>query len=212
MDVYDLAVNPNGKLRIVGTATKGDFTGGKSGFGLTGQHIQKGLPGNLINTVWVQYAQGSAGLNSNFGNATADSDNKSIRLIDSIEWQSGRLGGQAQVMFQNDRVAGGADTKSATIGGRVSYGVTRNFKLLSELAYSQIKPDGSPTANLTKFTFAPTISSGPDFWNRPELRLYVTTAKWNDAANARNGAGGLTGIGDGKKSGTSFGLQAEVWW
>ena len=35
---------------------------------------------------------------------------------------------------------------------------------------------------------------GPGFWNRPELRLYVTHAKWNDAANAAAGAGGVTGI------------------
>ena len=211
VDVYDIAVNPNGKLRIIGTATKGDFTGGKSGYGLTGQHIQKGLPAGLINTFWLQYAQGSASLNSNFGSPTADSDTKSVRVIDSVEWQSGPLGGQAQAMFQNDRVAG-ADTKSATVGGRVSYGVTRNFKLVSELGFSQIKPDGSPTAHLTKFTFAPTISSGPDFWNRPELRLYVTTAKWNGAANTFSGSSGLTGIGDGKTSGTSFGAQVEVWW
>jgi len=39
----------------------------------------------------------------------------------------------------------------------------------------------------------------------------VTTAKWNDAANAASGLGGLTGLGNGKTSGTSFGAQAEIW-
>ncbi|WP_407924098.1 hypothetical protein [Piscinibacter terrae] len=39
----------------------------------------------------------------------------------------------------------------------------------------------------------------------------MTSAKWNDAANAAAGAGGLTGNGDGKTSGTSYGAQVEIW-
>ena len=115
-------------------------------------------------------------------------------------------------MFQNDRTEAGLKTDSFTVGGRASYALTRNFKLLAEVGHSEKKPEGGQTQKLTKFTFAPTLSTGPDFWNRPELRLYVTKAKWNDAANAAAGAGGVTGIGDGKTSGTSFGAQVEVWW
>jgi maltoporin len=73
------------------------------------------------------------------------------------------------------------------------------------------KPDGQETQKLAKFTFAPTLSTGPGFWNRPELRLYVTTAKWNSAANAAAGLAGLTGLSDGKTKGTSYGAQAEIW-
>ncbi len=211
-DFYDIGVNPNGKLRLLATLTKGDFTGGESGLGLTAQHIQSGLPGGLENTFWLQYAQGSAGLNANFGNLAAPSGNKSVRVIDSITWQSGAFGGQGQVVFQNDRTEAGLKTDSYTVGGRASYALTRNFKLLAEVGHSEKKPEGGQTQKLTKFTFAPTLSTGPDFWNRPELRLYVTKAKWNDAANAAAGANGVTGIGDGKTSGTSFGAQVEVWW
>jgi maltoporin len=82
----------------------------------------------------------------------------------------------------------------------------------------QKKPDGSGTQKLTKFTFAPTLSAGPGFWNRPELRLYVTTAKWNAAANDATDINpvtlqpvGLTGLNNGKTKGTSFGAQAEIW-
>ena len=66
---------------------------------------------------------------------------------------------------------------------------------------------------MTKFTIAPTLATGPDFWNRPELRLYATHAKWNTAANAAAGPNGLTGVpaNAGKTSGTSYGLQVE-WW
>ncbi|HEY0817966.1 MAG TPA: carbohydrate porin, partial [Rhizobacter sp.] len=110
-----------------------------------------------------------------------------------------------------DKAEGGAKTNSATVGGRVSYALTKNFKLLAELGHMQKKPAGGETQKLTKFTFAPAIATGPEFFKRPELRLYVTTAKWNAAANAAAGPDGLTGLGNGKTSGTSFGLQAEIW-
>ena len=73
------------------------------------------------------------------------------------------------------------------------------------------RPDGPARNGLTKLTFAPTWSTGPGFWNRPDLRLYVTTARWNDAANAGAGLDGLTGLGDGATRGTSWGVQLETW-
>jgi len=213
LDAHDIEVNPGGKLRVTGTFTNGDFTGGKSGVGLSFQHNQDnvfGLGGG--NTLWLQFATGSAGLDANFGNLAATSGTRAVRLVESLTWQVGALGGQAQAMVQQDNDgATGLKTNSSTIGGRASYAITKNFKLLGELGYSQKKPDNAPTQKLAKFTFAPTLSTGPGFWNRPELRLYVTTAKWNDAANAAAGAGGVTGIGDGKTTGTSYGAQVEIW-
>jgi maltoporin len=113
-------------------------------------------------------------------------------------------------MFQRDQI-GGDDVDSMSIGGRASYALTKNFKLVAELGHSTKKPDGGATQKLTKFTFAPTLSTGPGFMHRPELRLYVTTAKWNSAANAAAGAGGLTGAGDDRTRGTSYGAQVEIW-
>ena len=209
VDLTDIGVNPGGKLRVLGTFTNGDFSGGKSGVGLTVQHNQD-LGGNTSNVLWVQFAQGSAGLNGNVGNTTADSGVRGLRVVDSVNWQSGKFGGQALVLFQQDKDATGKKTTSATIGGRGTIGLTKNFKLVGELGYSQKKPDGAPTQNLTKLTIAPTLSPNTDFWTRPELRLYVTTAKWNDAANAAAGTGGVGGLGN-KTSGTSYGAQVE-WW
>lgn len=211
-EYYDVEVNPGGKLRVVGTFTDGNFDEGKSGFGLTLEHKQAnalGLGGN--NTLWLQTAQGSTGLDANFGNLRADSSAKGWRIVDGFDWQVGAFGGQAQVLYQQDKDSDGVKAKSATIGGRVSYAFTKNFKLVSELGYSQRKVDGSATQKLAKFTIAPTLSTGPGFWKRPELRLYVTTAKWNNAANEAAGPGGLTGIGDGKTRGTSYGAQVEIW-
>ena len=218
-DLTELPVNPGGQLRVTATFTQGHFdnaTDGKgtSGFGLSLQHKQElnGIGG--ANTAWLQYAQGSAGLDGNFGTGTTQTSVKKWRFVESFTWQSGPFGGQAVALYgqhDKDDLALTAKFKEMSIGGRASYAVTKNFKLVGELGYMEKKPDGSPTQKLTKFTFAPTLSTGPGFWSRPELRLYVTTAKWNDAANAASGLGGLTGLGDGKTKGTSYGAQAEIW-
>ena len=219
VDFGDLPVNPGGKLRLVGTFIKGNFdnaTDGKgtSGFGMTVQHNQEITGIGANNTAWLQYAQGSAGLDSNFGTLTAKSSVKQVRLIESITWQVGAFGGQAIGLIgshDKDDINGVVKYTELSVGGRGSYAVTKNFKLVAEAGYMEKKPDGQAKQKLAKFTFAPTLSTGPGFWNRPELRLYVTTAKWNAPANAASGLGGLTGIGDGKTKGTSYGAQAEIW-
>ncbi|MGY4827546.1 carbohydrate porin [Sphaerotilaceae bacterium SBD11-9] len=219
IDVSEIGLGGAGQLRVLGTFTEGRFdnaTGGDgtSGFGLTVQHTIDIASLGGGNTVWLQYAQGSAGLNGNFGNLTAPTDTKAWRLVDSLTWQAGPFGGQAIALYgQQDAnsVSGAPKYDELSIGGRGSFAITNHFKLVAEVGYMEKKPDGSDTQKLSKFTFAPTLATGPGFWNRPELRLYVTTAKWNDAANAANGIGGLTGLGNGKTSGTSWGAQAEVW-
>jgi maltoporin len=220
VDVQEIPVGM-GALRVTGTYTQGRFdnaTNGKgtSGVGVSLQHTRDiaALGTGSGNTLWLQFAQGSAGLDGNFGTMTAPSSVKKWRLVESLTWQLGAFGGQAVALYgqhDKDDVAGTTKFNEASIGGRASYALTNNFKLVSELGYMQKKPDGSGTQKLTKFTFAPTLSAGPGFWNRPELRLYVTTAKWNDAANAAAGPNGLTGLANGKTKGTSFGAQAEIW-
>ena len=101
----------------------------------------------------------------------------------------------------------GVRTTSASLGGRVSYAFTRNFKLVTEAAYSQYKPENAPTAKLAKLTIAPTLATGPEFFSRPEFRLYVTTAKWNGPAGNVTGQAAF----DDNTTGTSYGAQVE-WW
>jgi maltoporin len=210
VEYYDIAANPGGKLAFIGTLTDSDV-GGK-GTALSVRHTQDGLLGGG-NSLWLQFAQGSAGLNSNYGNLAADSRTKSWRIADGFNWQQGPFGGQAFAMWAQHRspdAVTGVVTKQTdtSLGGRISYALTKNFKLLAELGHSEIKPEGQETQKLTKFTFAPTLSTGPGFWNRPELRLYVTHAKWNAAAGNVTGKAAF----DGKTSGTSYGAQVEIWY
>jgi len=207
-EYYDIATNPGGKVNFYGTLTQGQFTGGRKGAGLTARLDQDDLFGTgLKNMAWIQYAQGSTSLSANFGNLMWGQDSKNWRVVESVNWQKGAIGGQALVLFAAEKNGDGVKTNSATVGGRVSYAVTKNFKMLGELGFSQVKPEGLETRHLTKLTIAPTLSTGPDFWTRPELRLYATFAKWNKAAGDVTGQDGFAD----KTSGNSFGAQIE-WW
>jgi maltoporin len=208
VEYVDMPANVGGKLNFFVTATKGDFIGGKSGAAISVRHDQANLFGlGLNNTLWLQYAQGSAGLNSNFGDLSAGSSAKSWRIVETFHWQSGALGGQVMALLADEKNGAGLSTKSASLGGRVSYALTRNFKLVADAGYSQFKPEGGATAKLSKFTIAPTLSIGQDFWSRPEFRLYATSAKWNGAAGNVTGQAAFAN----KTSGTSYGAQVE-WW
>jgi len=206
LEVLGIASNAGGKANLFFTYVKGDFTGGTSGLGVSLRHDQQ-LGTSFSNTLWAQVATGSASLESNFGDLTRKSGAKSYRLVESINWQAGVLGGQALAVLGSSEDNAGKKTTATTLGGRVSYGVTKNFKLVSELGASRYKTDGADAATLTKFTFAPTLSVNNEFWSRPELRLYVTTAKWS------KGAGNVTGQSNfaDKTKGTSAGAQVE-WW
>lgn len=208
LEWLNLPANADGALNFFATLTKGDFQGGSSGAGLSLRHDQKKLLGSgLSNTLWLQFAQGSAAVNSNFGDLTAGSKAKGWRLVNALQGQSGPLGGQLHLLLAKESNAVGLDTTSASLGGRVSYGLSRNLKFVTEAGVSQYKPEGGPTARLSKLTLAPTLSIDNSFWSRPELRLYVTHARWNKAA------GNVTGNAafNGKTSGTSAGAQVE-WW
>ena len=209
-----------GTLRVTTAFTRGHddaTTGarGTSGFALSVQHDRAWEAIGGSHTAWLQFAQGSAGPDANFGTMTASSQVRQWRLIESLTWQSGALGGQMVALFgrHGQDVPNGVAAPYAelSIGGRVSYAVAPHVKLVAESGYMEKRPDGSATQRLAKLTFAPTWSTGPGFRTRPDLRLYVTAAQWNDAANAAAGPDGLSGLGDGRTRGTSWGVQLETW-
>lgn len=207
-EVMGIPVNEGGTLNGWVTLTKGQFSGGKSGLGLSIRHDQSKLFGTgLSNTLWVQTSSGSAAVNSNFGDLTAGSKAKAWRVVESFNGQSGNVGGQAMLLLARETDGAGKTTTSTSVGGRVSVGLSRNFKFVTELGLSQYKPEGGQTARLTKLTLAPTLSIDNSFWSRPELRVYVTSAKWNKAAGNVTGNASFAD----KTSGTSAGAQVE-WW
>jgi len=209
-DFYDIGVNPGGKLRVIGTVSKGDSAGGvkgTSGTGLSLEHTQDNFLGwGGSNHIWAQMSQGSTPLNQGFGTLTAPSSTKGTRLVESFTFQQGPLGGQTIALWEQDKTAAGKLT-ATTLGGRISYAMTKNLKWLTEVGVSSRKPDGGETQNLTKVTLGPALTTGADFWKRPELRFYVTQASFNKAAAADTS----NGLPAGKTSATSYGAQIEIW-
>jgi maltoporin len=208
---HDVPVNDGGKLSLLAGFTQGEGNDGKAGASFSVRHHQK-IDDKSDNNVWLQAAQGSGRPDGNFGDLKAGSDVKRWRLVDGYQFQpTPRFGGQAIALIgRNLSAAGNATVASG--GGRLSYAFAPHFKLLGELGVDRVKPDGGPARNLTKLTVAPTLAKGEGFWARPELRLFVTRAWWNQAADAAAGGAGLAGRGDGKTNGTSIGVQVETWW
>jgi len=83
-----------------------------------------------------------------------------------------------------------------------------------------VRPSGGSTENMTKLTIAPTWAMAPNFWARPELRLFWTIGWWNQAAqaaaegstNAAVASISSTGVFAGQSHGSTIGLQFEGWW
>ena len=104
-----------------------------------------------------------------------------------------------------------------SLGAHAVYGVTRHIKIGADLGFDTVKPDTGPTRRMTKFTIAPTISSGAGVNARPDLRLFYTYGKWNDAARAAadvsNAGGALssTGAFGSATHGSMIGVQVETW-
>jgi maltoporin len=220
--LYDIPVNPDGKLRLVATFSKGDSQGGtkgQSGYGFNVEHVQDKFFGGG-NHIWVQYAEGSTDINQGISdNGAHGSGYKVWRIVESPSWQVGAFGGQAIAMYQHNKAPDSAAAVSTltpavssnywTVGGRGSWGLTKNLKWLTEIGYSSLKPDGGASENVTKVTIGPALSTGPDFWKRPELRLYVTYADYNKAAAADSNNN--YGFVSNKTNAVSYGAQVEIW-
>lgn len=217
LDVSEINTNLGGKVRVLLTSVSTSGLASSGGSGLTISHNQSnfGMAG-LTNSVFLQTSSGYANINGRFGDISAATvfGKKTNRIADSINWQSGRFGGQALVGYQTTKKDNETfTTKDTSLGGRISYAYTKNFKLLFDAGTtSRSFSDNQASQRLNKITIAPTIAMSPDFWSRPELRFYVTKANWNQAAaDANNNA--TTGFAaNGRKSQTLAGVQYEVWW
>jgi maltoporin len=219
----DLPVNPGGTLDFAATfiTAEGTDRTTHNGWQLSMFHHQKEVLGGN-NKFGVQYGVGpGTGIGvccsrmGSSGSTLLGSDYTRVRVFDELYLQPTRDFGVSLVaLYHRDKNDTTGKTTWTTIGGRPQYAFTDNFKLQAELGVSQVKSDVTPgTARLTKLTIAPTIALARDFWSRPELRLFATYGKWNDAAtpmvNAFNNSGPVYGK---DTSGFSYGVQLEAWW
>ncbi|NRR30481.1 carbohydrate porin [Oxalobacteraceae bacterium] len=220
----DIAVNTDGAIDILATFIRPDSNtaDAHSGWQLTLLHKQAKVLGGG-NVVGFQHGvgpgTGAGGQCCNRMGATGSiangSDVTRTRIFDSLQIQpTADFSAEMVAVIQRDKSnASGGTSTWTTLGVRPVYALTDNFKLQFELGTDRVtSPTGGAAARLTKFTFAPTLTMGRDYWSRPELRAFVTYGKWNDAAtamvNKANESGPVYGNGT---SGTSVGLHLEAW-
>jgi maltoporin len=183
----------------------------RDGWSLTAQNIQSHVF-NGKNHFIVQYGEG-AGMGLGYtGDTSLSRSNTATRVMDIVDWESPqyRMNGQAQVLYQKNNITDQPDSKWFSAGVRTAYIISDHFKISGEIGYDQIKQDQQ--RNLSKFTLAPTWSlKGTGYYDRPEVRLYYTYAKWNKYEQALRDLN-LDNAFLGADHGSNFGVQVEHWW
>lgn len=183
------------------------------GWSLTAQHFQTELLGGK-NKLALQYGVGPGTGLSSTGPLTNDGRFKSVRLLDTFDWQATRnYGGQLLGLYERDIAPTGSQTW-ISVGARQSYAFTTHIKGVVDFGHDLVAPDGGPTRNLNKFTLAAVLAKDRAYWSRPELRLFYTYAHWNKAAQnaaAPGDALSTTGTFGSSRSGSTVGLQLETW-
>jgi maltoporin len=117
-------------------------------------------------------------------------------------------------VFQLDNRNGSTNGSTGNLwfsaGARPVYNFTKYTGIAIEGGIDVVKPEASSTNTgfLGKLTVAPLIRPGTDFWARPEIRAYVTTAFWNDTI--KGAVGGPAYATD--TFGLTAGVQMESWW
>jgi maltoporin len=216
-----LNANPGGSLEFGlalihgnGDETSQHHHGGSM---LTVQHRQSGLFGDGDNRLAIQYGSGAGADNGATGDTSSGSDVRRLRIVEGWYAQiTPRLGGEAVAVWQRDTAHDRAKTKTwSSAGARISYGVAEHVKLLADIGHDRVAPDSGALRKLTKFTVAAALSAGPGYLSRPELRLFYTRARWNDAARAAAAAGdplSATGLFGNATGASTVGITFETWW
>jgi len=211
-----IAVNQGGELQIGVSYIPNNSTEPThhAGWALNFQHVQQTTQGGW-NKLALQYGKGPGVGLGRTGDLTNNGDVTRFRVVEQRYFKATRLlDGQLIAVHQHDSApTGGQDWNS--LGGRLVYSLGSNWKLLGEIGFDQVKPDGAATRKLTKLTVAPTWSSADGLFGRPEIRLFYTWARWNEAAQLAATAGdalSASGVYGSSRHGSTLGLQVEHWW
>jgi maltoporin len=215
-----------------------------AGFWVTAEHHQDGILGGwntftaqFANANAANMGGATPGFSLNGGKTDADKaqqasdainkNNQQFRVLDQLLLQpSGKfqilVGGvyQLKQFASNGTIGDTTKTKVTQVGvfTRPVVYLSDYFKIQGDLGYTSSKTEHQDALNLVKGTIAPTLTpavgDGGGFFVRPEFRVFVTYASWNDATNTVNPAGGAStqvNFGAGKTSGVTYGAQVEGW-
>jgi len=232
----DIVSNPGGSLSVglqlqkPANLKSADQPAGQSSGNTNGgwrvdiMHNQGGILGGN-NMFSINYSVGSPLWG--WYNADRGDKNKRTEFLDQFFIQPTKYFGMCVFGLYRDQtivtnVTGPDSTgtqKSFILGVRPQYAFTEHFSIAGELGYETLKRDqffapGSSKNTLNKQTISFQWSPQPGWWSRPQLRLFMTNAQWNNDVNPNASWQTYTpaNFAADKKSGYTYGAQVEAWW
>lgn len=179
------------------------------GFGHTRTELWGGY-----NRFSFQYGTGAA---ANFSTSIDDptqylKNASTFRFTESAVFQPSRYFAiQPAIVYQRQNT-GVPNTDPNTwfsIGARPVIFFGEHISLALEPGFDRTKSGtGLYEGWLRKFTIAPQLGAGREFFSRPVLRAFVTYANWSDGLRGYVGGPAYKN----RTSGWNFGVQAETWW
>jgi maltoporin len=221
--LYDIEVNPGGKLEGEIVFLKGDTAGPDAtgeGTMLMVEHTQAMLGGfNKLAFIWGDKLGGVPWAPTyNGGAKTDETPGDQFRIVDQlyVDLKGTNWSGMATFVYAKVECCafGGVWGSNAgkrewvSFGVRPQYNFNDNFSLAVEAGYDQVSRPNEADAKLAKLTVAPQVALSRGFWARPVFRAFATYAKWNSAA----GDVGTNGVFGTKTNGMNYGVQVEAWW
>jgi len=196
-----------------GTTSDGTAIPSNTGYAFGLRHERLKWHGGY-NAFGVQYGSGVA---SNFRSSLDDPTDtlpKAARLLITEEMllqPTDRFAVMPIFLYQRTRDGDRQDgwDQWLSFGARPELFFTKYLSLAFEGGFDHTRSgSGEFDGWLRKFTIAPQIQSGRQFFSRPALRAFVTYANWSD---------GLRGFVGGtpfqtRTNGLTYGVQAETWW
>lgn len=168
-DLTGIGTPGGGRVRLLATATRPHAPGGHEGFALTGQHAQ--AVGSASHIVLLQYAQGSTGLDGNFGDFSQPADRERWRIVDGFTWPGTRVGAQAFGAWQLEKAPGGARTSQATAGLRLSLLAFERTRLVSDTYLARTHAAGNTPRWSGSVAAACMLNAGPSFFDPYRLKI-----------------------------------------
>ena len=100
-------------------------------------------------------------------------------------------------------------TRWTSFGARPIWFFNKHASVAFEAGFDHIHDGRERYAGwMRKFTIAPQLATGPTFFARPVLRLFVTYANWSDALRGYVGGDAYAG----RSAGLTAGVQMEARW
>jgi len=218
--LYDVKA-PGGKLGAWfnfatakgGTTQTGTVIPSANGYAFGFAHQRLEWQGGY-NWVSIQYGKGAA---SNFSTSIDDpteflKNSKKFRIAEHLLLQpNDRFAIMPIFVFQRTQNSNPRDgwDRWISLGARPQVFLTDHFSVAFESGFDHTRSGhGQYDGWLRKFTIAPQIGAGRQFFSRPVLRVFVTYANWSNGL--RGFVGGIP-FQD-RTSGLTYGVQAETWW